>query len=49
MQSEHIPDEEEMEAWESKIEASDTWLDKGINRAMTNLFGGGGKGDNSSG
>lgn len=48
VQSEHIPDEDELEAWESKIEASDTWLDKGINRAISNLFGGG-KGDNTSG
>eukprot|EP00904_Undaria_pinnatifida_P003329 jgi/Undpi1/12998/HiC_scaffold_7.g02662.m1 len=46
--SEHIPDEEEMELWDSKIESSDTWLDRGINRVMSSVFGGG-KGDSSSG
>lgn len=30
-----------METWDSKIEASDTWLDRGINKAMGSLFGGG--------
>lgn len=49
MQSEHIPSEEEMDTWDSKIEASDTWLDRGINKAMGSLFGGeGGDGGDSS-
>lgn len=47
-QSEHIPSEEEMDTWDSKIEASDTWLDRGINKAMGSLFGGGGDGDSKS-
>lgn len=44
VQSEHIPSEEEMEMWESNMEPSETWLDRGINKAMGSLFGRG-KGD----
>ncbi|CAM9162438.1 unnamed protein product [Ectocarpus fasciculatus] len=38
---EHIPSEEEMKAWDTKMAVSDTWLDRAINGVMRSLFGGG--------
>ncbi|CBJ28492.1 expressed unknown protein [Ectocarpus siliculosus] len=38
---EHIPTEEEMEAWDTKMAVPDTWLDRAINGVMGSLFGGG--------
>ncbi|CAM9690844.1 unnamed protein product [Ectocarpus sp. 4 AP-2014] len=38
---EHIPSEEEMEAWDSKMAVPDMWLDRAINGVMGSLFGGG--------
>lgn len=39
IQSEHIPSEDEMEEWESKMKQSETWLDRGINKVLGSLFG----------
>ncbi|CAM9225008.1 unnamed protein product [Ectocarpus sp. 6 AP-2014] len=38
---EHIPTEEEMEVWDTKMAVPDTWLDRAINGVMGSLFGGG--------
>lgn len=46
IQSEHIPSEEELAEWEANMERSDTWLDRGINKALGSIFGGGKRDDN---
>lgn len=46
-QDEHIPSEQEMEAWEDTAREPDSWLDRRIDSVVGSLFGrgGGGKDD----